>query len=88
MIKVLKIENLGNFRLRFLFSDGMAGDYDFTALVTETGPMVEPLRDQAYFERIFLDDGAPTWPNGFDLAPPWLYDEIAQAGQLQRTAAA
>jgi hypothetical protein len=27
---------------------------------------VEPLRDPAYFARVFLDDGILTWPNGFD----------------------
>ena len=31
--------------------------------------MVQPLKDPAYFARVFLDLGAPTWPNGFDMAP-------------------
>jgi hypothetical protein len=31
--------------------------------------MVEPLRDPAYFARVFLEDGAPTWPNGLTLHP-------------------
>jgi hypothetical protein len=72
MIKVAKIKWLGGHRLRASFSDGMAGEYDFSATVSGSRPMVEPLRDPAFFARVFLEDGALTWPNGFDVAPGWL----------------
>ena len=88
MIKVTKIECLGRYRLHATFSDGMAGEYDFSAIVGESGPMVEPLRDPAFFARVFLEDGAPTWPNGFDAAPSWLRREIEAAGTLAREVAA
>ena len=88
MIKVAKLKCLGGYRLRATFSDGMAGEYDFSAIVAESGPMVEPLRDPAYFARVFLDDGAPTWPNGFDAAPGWLRREIEARGALARDVAA
>lgn len=88
MIKVAKLKCLGGHRIRATFSDGMAGDYDFAPIVGETGPMVEPLRELAFFARVFLEDGAPTWPNGFDVAPAWLRQEIERAGGLVREAAA
>lgn len=87
MIKVSKIKWLGGYRLQFHFNDASAGEYDLAALVNEPGPMVEPLRDSGYFKRVFLEFGAPTWPNGFDIAPEWLHREIAAAGALTRTAA-
>ena len=88
MIKVAKLKYLGGHRLRATFSDGMAGEYDFSAVVGGGGPMVEPLRDPAFFARVFLEDGAPTWPNGFDAAPGWLRREIEAAGTLVRDVAA
>ena len=88
MIKVAKLKWLGRHRLRATFSDGMAGEYDFASLVGAGGPMAEPLRDPAYFGRVFLEDGAPTWPNGFDIAPGWLRREIAATGALAREVAA
>jgi hypothetical protein len=88
MIKVSKIEWLGGHRLKFVFTDGSAGDFDLSALVAEDGPIIEPLRDIAYFKRVFLDYGAPTWPNGFDLSPAWLRSEIEAAGKLVRPALA
>jgi hypothetical protein len=88
MIRLSKIKYLGGYRLRATFSDGMAGEYDFSSIVAESGPMVEPLRDQAYFARAFLEDGALTWPNGYDAAPGWLRREIEAQGALVREAAA
>jgi hypothetical protein len=86
MIKVSKIEWMGGHRLRFQFTDDSVGEYDFFIIVNEGGPMVEPLRDLDYFKRVFLEFGAPTWPNGFDVAPAWLHQEIAAAGSLARPA--
>jgi hypothetical protein len=87
MIKVAKIKHLGGHRLRTTFSDGMGGEYDFTGVVDGSGPMMEPLRDPTYFARVFVEDGVPTWPNGFDIAPGWLRREIEVTGSLEREAA-
>jgi hypothetical protein len=69
------------------FTDGSEGVHDFTAMTKESGPMIEPLRDKNYFARVFLEFGAPTWPNGFDIAPEWLRREMEKAGELSRVAA-
>jgi hypothetical protein len=86
MLKISKIEWAGGYRLRFRFTDDSAGEYDFSTIVNEPGPMVEPLRNLDYFKRVFLEFGAPTWPNGFDVAPAWLHHEIESAGNLTRPA--
>ena len=87
MISVVKIEKLDGHKLRIRFSDGSEGVHDFSTMVGETGPMIEPLRDEAYFARAFLEFGAPTWPNGYDIAPEWLRREMAAAGELAQAAA-
>lgn len=87
LTKVNRFERLGGFRLRVRFNDGSEGVHDFSAMVREPGPMLAPLRDEAYFGRVFLEFGAPTWPNGFDIAPEWLRREMAAAGELSRVAA-
>ena len=88
LIKVTKVEPLGGHRLRLSFSDGNVGERDFVDVVAEGGAMLEPLGDPAYFARVFVEFGAPTWPNGYDLAPNALYAEMAAAGLLQHAAAA
>jgi len=56
--------------------------------VQSGGPMVEPLRDEVYFARVFVEIGAPTWRNGFDLDPINLYVEMDKAGLLRKATAA
>ena len=46
--------------------------------------MVEPLRDLAFFRRVFVQCGVLTWPNGFDLDPIQLYMELRDAGLLTK----
>ena len=45
------------------------------------------LKEPAYFARAFVEMGAPTWPNGFDLDPINLYMEMRKAGELMKVAA-
>ncbi len=87
LTKITRLEKVGGFRLRVRFSDGSEGAHDFSAMVQEPGPMLEPLRDIDYFNRVFLEFGAPTWPNGFDIAPEWLRREMEAAGELTQVAA-
>ena len=69
------------------FTDGSEGVRDLSDIVARNGPMIEPLRDPAYFKRVFIEMGVPTWPNGFDLDPTNLYMQLRDAGALTRTAA-
>jgi len=87
LTKIIKVEKLGGFRLRIYFNDGSAGEHDFTALVQASGAVREPLRDPVYFSRVFLEFGALTWPNGYDMAPEWLRQEMDRAGELRKVAA-
>ena len=82
MIEVREAHHLGDYRLRVEFSDDTVGERDFAFLARETGPMVDPLRDPAYFARVFVENGVLTWPNGFDLDPIALHEEMKQAGEL------
>ena len=87
LTKITRLEKLGGHRLRLRFSDGSEGVHDFTPMVKESGPMIDPLREEAYFARVFLEFGALSWPNGFDIAPEWLRREMAAAGELTKVAA-
>jgi len=87
LTKVSRLEKLGGFRLRVRFSDGSEGVHDFAAMVRESGSALDPLRNEGYFARVFLEFGAPTWPNGFDIAPEWLRREMEAAGELRPIAA-
>ncbi len=83
LIKVSEVEALSGRRLGLVFSGGTTGVADLSALIDQGGSMVEPLCDETYFARVFLEAGAPTWPNGFDLAPWALHADLKAAGALE-----
>jgi hypothetical protein len=87
MFDVLRVKALGGHRLRVRFTDGSEGVRDLSGLIAKGGPMVEPLKDPAYFARVFVEMGALTWPNGFDLDPIALHERMAAAGELTPVAA-
>jgi Protein of unknown function (DUF2442) len=87
MVDVLRLRPLEGQRLWLRFTDGSEGVRDLSDLIAGGGPMVEPLKAPEYFARAFVELGAPTWPNGFDLDPINLYMEMRDAGALTRTAA-
>ena len=74
MIKIIEARYLGNFQVALNFSDGMEGTFDGSALLERNGSLLEPLRNESYFQRLFIDAGALCWPNGLELSPARLYE--------------
>jgi uncharacterized protein DUF2442 len=87
MIDVVSVKPIGGFRLRIAFSDGKVGVYDFSSTAARDAEMVSPLKDPAFFVRVFVELGALMWPNGFDLDLIALHDRMSAAGELSREAA-
>ncbi|MBI3372459.1 MAG: DUF2442 domain-containing protein [Betaproteobacteria bacterium] len=74
MIKLIEAHYRGEFQVALRFSDGKEGILDGRILLQRSGPLLEPLRDEAYFGRVFIDAGALCWPNGLELSPARLYE--------------
>jgi hypothetical protein len=87
LVDVIRLRPLDGHRLWLRFTDGSEGVRDLSDMLAREGPMIEPLRDAAFLNRVFIEMGVPTWPNGFDLDPINLYMELGDAGALTRTAA-
>ena len=88
LTKVTSLKIVPPFGMEVRFSDGTGGVHDCASLIDRGGPAVLPLRDPAYFGRAFLEFGAPTWPNSFDMDAEWLRREMIAAGELRQSAAA
>jgi hypothetical protein len=86
--KATAAEPIGRYRLRIKFSDGRSGEWDFSWLAGDKRPMTAPFKDPAFFDRVFLEMGALTWPNGYDCCPDSLYEDMVEAGALTSAKAA
>lgn len=69
--QVVKAEYRGDHRIHLTFSDGSEKTVDFRPWLV--GPVFEPLKDEDYFQRFFLEGGTVGWSNGADIAPETLH---------------
>jgi hypothetical protein len=64
------------------FEDGTSGIVDMAPLLAH--PAFKSLRDQSLFREARVDPkvGTVVWPNGLDIAPDALYEEITGGRRL------
>jgi hypothetical protein len=80
---MVKVKALPGYRLEVEFQDGVRGIVDCSG--TLWGPVFEPLRDPEKFAEVFVDEhGAPCWPNGADLAPDAIYEDLTSGTSAAR----
>jgi hypothetical protein len=80
--RIKAFERRGPYRLKLWFNDGQAGEWDFSRLARDPKPAEEAFRDPAFFDRVFLEAGALTWPNGYDWCSHALHTAMTATGAL------
>ena len=77
--KVIDARPAGRYRVWLRFDDGLTGEIDLERELW--GPVFEPLKDVDEFAKLIADPECKTvtWPNGADLAPEFLHDELKAA---------
>jgi hypothetical protein len=88
MIKLIALEPLDKASLALTFSDGSHGVWSAAELLAHDTVLTRSLRDPAYFARAFIEAGALAWPNGLELAPWTLQNDLREARLLKRAKAA
>jgi hypothetical protein len=74
---VIAARHVCDYIIRLSFRDGTAGEIDLSSELT--GPMFEPLREPEAFKQFSVHPEFHTlivWPNGADLAPEFLYQNL------------
>ncbi|WP_173865193.1 DUF2442 domain-containing protein [Thiohalocapsa sp. ML1] len=75
--RVTEVSVLPNYRLAVTFTDGRRGIVDMSAVQTSDDcGIYARLRETELFAQAHIDLGVVTWPNGADLDPAWMYDEL------------
>ncbi|CUQ65500.1 DUF2442 domain-containing protein [Candidatus Nitrospira inopinata] len=81
--RIVRVTVKPGMRLDVEFTDGTAGEVrlePFLSASRVTGTVFEALRDPAFFAQARIELGTVTWPNGADLAPDAMYDNIRMQG--------
>jgi hypothetical protein len=77
-VKALSV--LPGYRLAVTFRDGTSGIVDLSRVRADPSQGVfAELADPRSFEQARMELGVVTWPNGADLDPLWMYEQIAES---------
>ena len=88
LTKVTSLAVVAPYGLDVRFNDGSGGIHDCSMMLETAKGVLVPLRDPEFFARVFLEWGAPTWPNSYDMDAEWLRREMLAAGELRNNVAA
>ena len=72
--QVNKLKVLSGHRLEVAFADGLSGVVDLSK--DHFDGVLAPLADEMFFAQARIRDGVVTWPNGAEIAPDAMYDEV------------
>ena len=75
---IVEVRAEKNHSLWLRFADGVTGSVRLDP--TEFTGVLEPLRDAAFFEKVYVEHGAVAWPGEIDLAPDALYQQLQKVG--------
>ena len=79
---VVRAEHRGAHRIHLTFNDGSSGVVDFSRWLE--GPVFAALRDPGCFAHFSVDGGTVAWPNGADVAPETLDNELREGPAADR----
>lgn len=72
--QVTQLKVLSGHRLEVGFADGLSGVVDLSKERFEG--ILAPLADETFFARACINGGVVAWPNGAEIAPDAMYDEV------------
>ena len=68
-----------DYRLSITCNDGTNDIVDMSALVNSADARIyAALEDAQLFQKVSIELGARSWPNGADLDPLWTHDELGK----------
>ena len=77
--RVRAVSALPDYRLAVTCNDGTSGVVDMSRLVaSEQAGVYAVLKDEKIFNQVGIELGVLTWPNGADLDPEWVHEEIGK----------
>lgn len=84
MIHLIQSVSTRGFVLICHYSSGEIVEYDMGDVLQEKGRMSQPLKEPNFFDKVFVESGTPTWPNGYDVCPEVIYKDGKHINRLKK----
>jgi hypothetical protein len=79
---IVRFKVLPGYKIEDSFADGVSGIADLSPRLSQgsLGDGFDPLCDEMFFSKVYLEHGALTWLGGRDLAPDAMHERIRATG--------
>jgi hypothetical protein len=81
MKKIIRVEAFEHY-LECEIDNGDIFRFDMSYVLSSEGEMIQHLKDLSFFKKVFIELGAITWPNGYDIHA----DTVIADGELIKSA--
>jgi hypothetical protein len=81
MRRIIKVDAFEHY-LECEIDNGDLFRFDMSYVLKNDGEMIMPLKNLLFFKKVFIELGAVTWPNGYDIHA----DTIIADGELIKSA--
>jgi hypothetical protein len=71
---IIEVKPLEGYKLFIKFDDGLSKSIDIKPYIGEG--ISKDLESSDYFNKVYIDNGTITWPNGYDFCPVYLRNEV------------
>jgi len=75
MTKAVSVKVKGLYYIEVSLEDGSVIEHDMNYLISESGPVVEAIKAEFEFAKVFIDRGIVSWPSGYDIDPYFLIEK-------------
>lgn len=71
---IIKVEPLDDYYISVVFDDGLNKKIDIKPFINDG--ISSALKDPDFFNKVYIDNGSVTWPNGYDFCSVFLREDI------------
>lgn len=84
--QIVKVSNpdIEHFKVDLIFDDGTVGSVSLRHIFGKPKHMSAEVLRGGMFERCFVESGALSWPNGFELCPDALYEWMKEQAKARK----
>ena len=80
MIKAISVIPNKDFSITVNLEDGRTIRMEMNFIFKKSGPVVDPLKNEEGFKKVFIRRGIVTWSTGYDIDPYFLISEGVGVG--------
>jgi hypothetical protein len=74
MTRAISVKAYDNKSILVTLDDGRILLHEMSDIENKSGPVIQSLKNDEEFKKVFISNGIVTWPSGYDIDPEYLIE--------------